>query len=131
MLVCHRFMCVTAPLKLRSIATAQMFTRLCVISDAKVGAVCLITAKYGCVGFCICFIILLVYIVYVYAVVVTCWFCGQFGGETGEQFVVACSDFCRDQSHAQDVLRLRRRKDPKLALFLQVKLLVNQNNQVF
>jgi len=48
------------------------------------------------------------------------WLFFQFGGENGEQFVAACSSFCRDQSHAQDVLRVRRQKDPKLAAFLQV-----------
>ena len=47
--------------------------------------------------------------------------CCQFGGDSGEQFVTACSDFCRDQSHAHDVLKVRRQKDPKLDSFLQVK----------
>jgi len=51
--------------------------------------------------------------------VVYCLSC-QFGGESGGQFVTACADFCRDQTHAHDVLRFRRQKDAKLALFLQV-----------
>jgi len=51
------------------------------------------------------------------------WFSDQFGGENGEQCVAAFSEFCRDQSHAQEVLKVHRRKDPKLALFLQVMLM--------
>jgi len=45
----------------------------------------------------------------------------QFGRENGKQFVVACCDFCRDQSHAQGVLKALRQKDPRLDSFLQVK----------
>jgi len=51
-----------------------------------------------------------------------CSLSDQFGGENGEQCVVACSEFCRDQSHAHETLKVRRRKDSKLALFLQVML---------
>jgi len=52
------------------------------------------------------------------------WLCCQFGGEAGEQFVVACSSFCSDQSRAQDKLRIHRQTNPKLASFLQVILLI-------
>jgi len=64
-----------------------------------------------------------VYVMWMYDMVVMCWLSCQFGGENGEHFVAACSDFCRDQSHALDVLRVHRQKDLKLAAFLQVTLL--------
>lgn len=57
-----------------------------------------------------------------------CWLSCQFGGENGKEFVAACSDFCRDQSHAHDVLKNRRRKDPNLDSFLQVKSYSNTRN---
>ncbi|KAK2165386.1 hypothetical protein LSH36_51g06003 [Paralvinella palmiformis] len=40
-------------------------------------------------------------------------------GEEGEEFKKSCAKFCRDQSHALAYLRMRQRKDQKLANFLQ------------
>jgi len=51
-----------------------------------------------------------------------CLLSGQFGGENGEQCVAACSEFCRDQWLAHEVLKVHCREDPKLAMFLQVML---------
>ena len=47
----------------------------------------------------------------------------QWEGEEGEEFKKSCATFCRDQSHALSYLRMRRRKDQKLANFLQVSII--------
>ena len=46
----------------------------------------------------------------------------QFEGEQGETFKNACAIFCRNQTHTLDMLRIRRRKDQKFAMFLQVSI---------
>ena len=45
----------------------------------------------------------------------------QFSGEPGDKFKSACATFCRSQSYALETLRVRQRKDQKLAIFLQVR----------
>ncbi|ELU16616.1 hypothetical protein CAPTEDRAFT_220966 [Capitella teleta] len=43
----------------------------------------------------------------------------RFDGEPGQKFRQACAEFCGNQSHALEVLRVKQKKDQKLALFLQ------------
>jgi hypothetical protein len=43
----------------------------------------------------------------------------KFSATEGEKFTSALSKFCRNQSHALEMLRLRQRKDQKFAAFLQ------------
>lgn len=44
----------------------------------------------------------------------------QFDGEEGLRFRQACAIFCGNQSHALEVLRVKQKKDQKLAMFLHV-----------
>jgi len=44
----------------------------------------------------------------------------KFSSSNGERFAEALCKFCRNQSHALEMLRVRQRKDQKFANFIQV-----------
>ena len=44
----------------------------------------------------------------------------QFSGLEGDKWKDVAAKFCQHQSHALEMLRVKQRKDQKLALFLQV-----------
>ena len=46
----------------------------------------------------------------------------QFDGEAGENFRNGCAIFCRNQSHMLETLKVRVRKEPKLAQLLSVSI---------
>lgn len=47
----------------------------------------------------------------------------QFDGEAGENFRNGCAIFCRNQSHTLENLKIKVRKDLKLAQLLAVSIL--------
>ena len=52
----------------------------------------------------------------------------QFDGENGDAFRQSCAIFCRNQSHALDLLRSRQKKDTRFSNFLAVSI-KNKNKQ--